>query len=222
MLRRPEDRTLSAFYFWLHKLNDQKVLFRTVNGDLRYSRLRIHNLVLFCALRIDEIHSIDHQEISKKNMYSFFSLSSMDFLNFTSVCASPSRDDLECSNRHAFFLLSLLLDCRKLDYCENYNASFPAAGSEMERWPTAKILEYWLSIYPDNQMVRTFCSDDVYAVPRGELTDEHLNCAKRRLSYFGLVLLMERMEESMEVCSCVNASVLAVQFSFLCAVVDFF
>ena len=60
-------------------------------------------------------------------------------------------------------------------------------------------LDKWLDVYPDNQMVRTFCSDDTYDLAKGQLSQAHLNCAKRRLDYFGLVLIIERMEDSIEV-----------------------
>ena len=60
--------------------------------------------------------------------------------------------------------------------------------------------EQWLTAYPDNQMVRGLCGAGTYDVPKGQLTQAHLNCAKSRLDKFAVVLVLERIDDSLEVC----------------------
>lgn len=94
---------------------------------------------------------------------------------------------------------------RKLDKCENYRAPFPSVKDALSK-PLSTYLSIWLEHYPDNHMVRTICGESTFQVPKGELTQAHLTCAMRRLDMFGLVLILERLEESVEVCLLSNSN----------------
>jgi len=70
--------------------------------------------------------------------------------------------------------------------------------NKLGRWVDPGALD-WIRGQQDNYLLRKICGPKCEKLPRGKLTEEHLEQAKTRLGQFGAIIILDKFQESLKI-----------------------